>query len=335
MPDETLTIAIPEIRSLAMDACLACGASSSVAQSLVDATISAACEGTRDLGFPHLMDYLARFRSGGINGQARPKIQHPLPALIQVDADGGIAQLGFDLIFEDYVKRIRAFGVVTFTQKNSFTAGELGYYVRRLAAEGILSIAVANGPALMTVQGSRRKIFCTNPIAFAAPAGPGRRPVVIDQASSATAFVKLRSAADEKRSIPDSWALDGNGQPTTDASEAIKGALLPFGGYKGANMALMVELLAAGLSGAAWSMDGDDFIDETRRIDAGLTVIGMAPIDAVGFAERLDMYASRLEDDGVHVPGRKRDRPLSAHVTVPLALVEKLKHLSLSTPPDR
>ncbi|TIW17972.1 MAG: Ldh family oxidoreductase, partial [Mesorhizobium sp.] len=97
-------------------------------------------------------------------------------------------------------------------------------------------------------------VYCTNPMSFAAPAADGS-PLVIDQSSSATAFVNIRKAAEDGRKIPEGWALDASGNPTTDPAAAMKGAMLAFGGQRGANIALMVEVLAAGLSGANWSLD--------------------------------------------------------------------------------
>lgn len=303
MQDTMTTLSADEAAKLTTRACIACGASPAMAASLVTATLSAARFGHKDLGFPHLMDYLEALKAGRINGNARPSIRPVLPAFVHADADGGIAQLPFDLAYDDFRKRVFTFGVALYSQKNSYTAGELGYYVRRFALDGIVSIAVANGPALMTTAGSGKRVYCTNPIALGVPTGAGQAPVVIDQASSATAFVRVKRAADLHQKIPEGWAVDRSGQPTTDAREAIEGALLPFGGYKGANIALIVELLAAGLSGSSWSMDGADFLTGDRSPDTGMTIIAIAPSAAdKGFSERVKTHVERLADAGVHVP---------------------------------
>lgn len=177
---------IDELRQLALEACLACGSSPAMAKALVDATLSAACFGRTELGFPHFVDYLTSLRDGRINGDAKPRFDHVLPALIYADADGGIAQLGFDLIYDDFVKRVKTFGISVFTQRNSYTAGELGYYVRRLAEDGLIAIAAANGPALMAAAEGGERVYCTNPLAFGAPLPELLPPLVIDQATSAT-----------------------------------------------------------------------------------------------------------------------------------------------------
>lgn len=304
MADETEILSVAEIRRIAIDACLACGATAAMAKSLVDATLSAAWHGRPEVGFAHFLDYLQSLREGRIDGEAKPRIDHPLPAFIHADARGGIAQLGFDLVFEDLVKRARNFGIATFAQRNSYTAGELGYYVRRLAGHGLLSIAFANAHAMMAAAAGGKPVFGTNPLAFGAPLPPPQAPLVIDQASSATAFVNIARAAAEGASIPAGWAVDRDGAPTTDPTEAMLGALLPFGGYKGANVGLIVEVLSAGLSGAAWSLEAGNFRSGDRCPNTGLTVIAITPIaTALDFAEHVGSHLRRLTQLGVHVPG--------------------------------
>ena len=306
MPDKAMRISIADIRGLLLDACLACGASAATAKSLVDATISAACFGRRELGFPDFVSYLRSLRAGRINGNAAPRFETPLPAVIHGDADGGLAQLGFDLSYDDLVRRTRTAGVTVFTQRNSYTTGELGYYVRRLALEGLLAMAFTNGPALVAAREGGQPVYCTNPLAFGAPLPAPLSPLVIDQSTSATAFFNIVRAAEAGLPLEKDWAIDDTGAATTDPAKALLGALLPFGGYKGANLALMVELLAAGLSGAAWSLDAGDFRSGNRPPNAGLTILAIHPaaIDA-NFKERLGQQLERLQAKGVHIPGRR------------------------------
>jgi (2R)-3-sulfolactate dehydrogenase (NADP+) len=243
-------------------------------------------------------------REGRVKGDAKPTITHPFPAIIHSDAKGGIAQLGFDLMFEELVRRVRTFGVAVFAQKNSYTAGELGYYVRRLALEGLIAIAGANGPALMAASAGGKPVYCTNPLAFGAPIAGSRTPLVIDQASSAAAFVRIVQAASEGRAIPAGWAIDEHGEATTDPGRALGGALLAFGGHKGANIALMVEVLAAGVPGSSWSLDAPDFRSGGQSPGTGLTVIALSPdlLDQ-DFSSRLAAHVDRLKSLGVRIPG--------------------------------
>lgn len=334
MTQDTVALPLEDIRKLAMDACGAVGASRAVATSLVDATLSAMQFGRADLGFPHFLYYLRGFRDGRIDGKAEPSVEHPLPAMILSDAKGGIAQHGFDLAYDDLVQRARTFGLAVFTQKNSYTTGELGFYVRRLALDGMIGLAATNGPALMAAAAGGKPVFCTNPLAFAAPAEPPESPLVIDQAASATAYFKIVRAASAKQDIPEGWAVDQDGNDTTDPERALQGALLPFGGYKGANIALMVEILSAGLSGSAWSLDAKDFRSGHESPGIGLTVIALSPaaIDPQ-FAERHAAHLARLRDLGVHVPGRKAGNPaLSDSDLVPIARSVLDEMRSFATP---
>ncbi|MCO6049669.1 Ldh family oxidoreductase [Mesorhizobium sp. RP14(2022)] len=296
-------ISVKRFRTLSEQALLKAGASAALAASLLEATLSAERAGRREVGAGHLPAYLVSLRDGRINGAAVPVLASPMPAVIASDAQGGIAQLGFDMAFADLVSRAETFGLATFTQRNSYTTGELGYYVRRLAQKGLVAIAATNAHAMMASKAGGAPVFSTNPLAFAAPRLPPHGPLVIDQSSSATAFVNLARAAAENRPIPEGWATDAKGAPTNDAREAMRGALLPFGGYKGANLALMVEMLAAGMTGADWSFDMGNFQTSDRFLNAGLWVMAMKPIDTGDFSARAAKQYSRLQSLAVHLPG--------------------------------
>jgi (2R)-3-sulfolactate dehydrogenase (NADP+) len=275
-----------------------------MAQSLSRASLAASRAGRHEVGLAHLLDHIESLRAGRIDGAAQPIINSPASALIAIDAQAGIAQLGFDQAFDDFCQRARNFGIALMTQRNCYPAGELGYYPRRLAEVGLIGLAAGNAHALMAVRAGFGKAFSTNPMAFAAPLPPPRPPLLIDQASSATAFVNLARAAAEGQPITDGWAIDASGFPTTDPVAALAGALLPFGGYKGANLALIVEVLAAGLTGANWSLDTGDFLQGSRPPGSGMMVIAIAPalVDD-SFAERLAEQLDRLAEKGAHIPG--------------------------------
>lgn len=304
-------LSIPEtqIRELALAACLACGASPAMAASLAEATLSAEHAGRREVGLAHLIDYLQGLKEGRIDGKAEPLIERPFAAVIRADARQGIAQLAFDLAFDDLADAAKTQGIALFTQKNSYTAGELGYYVRRLAGQGLMALAFANAHAMMAPAPGAAKLFGTNPLAFGMPQEGDGNPIIIDQATSATAFVTIAKAAGEGRTIPEGWAVDADGNATTDPAEAILGALLPFGGYKGATMALMVEMLAAGLSGAHWSLDAGHFRAGSASPNSGLTVIALSPqAGGKGAVERASAQVRRLTEAGMHIPGQRRDQ---------------------------
>ena len=263
MTDDTVTMSLAEAGQLVERAALGAGASPETAASLARATLAAEAEGQASVGLSHFVDYLQALEAGRIDGRAEPEISRPVPAIFLSDARGGAAHPGFDRVFEDMVAAAGAIGLSAFSQRNSFTCGALGYFTGRLAERGLVALAATNGPALVAGSGGTEAVYCTNPMSFAAPQADGP-PLIIDQSSSATAFVNVRQAAAEGRPIPAGWALDASGKPTTDAAEAVKGTLLAFGGARGANIALMVEVLAAGLSGANWSLDAPPFASGSK-----------------------------------------------------------------------
>jgi (2R)-3-sulfolactate dehydrogenase (NADP+) len=308
--------------NLAVRAIRAAGASDEAALSLARATVSANAHGKGSSGFSHLMDYLSALRAGRIVGDADPLITSPAPAAIHCDGKGGISQLGFDRAFDSLRDRARTFGIALFAQNESYTTGELGYYPRRLADAGLVALAATSGPALMTVAGAKTPVYCTNPIAFAAPLDEGP-PLLIDQASSATAFVQLRHYAERGEPLPAGWAVNADGEPTIDPRAALRGALLAFGGARGANIALMVEVMAAGLAGANWALDAPPFLSGDRSPGAGLLVIAFAPaLLAPDLPKRLKRQLDRLATLGVHIPGR---RAASTEIELPDALVAEIE----------
>jgi (2R)-3-sulfolactate dehydrogenase (NADP+) len=301
----TVTISMEEALALCESAAMIAGANAEVANSLARSAVAAEAEGQASVGLAHFIDYLEALEAGRIDGQAVPEIARPAGAIILSDAKGGAAHPGFDRALDDLVDTAQKLGVAIFSQKNAYTCGALGYFARRLAERGLAALAATNGPALVAGAGGTKPVYCTNPLAFAAPAAGGP-PLLIDQSSSATAFVNIRKAAHAGQSIPEGWALDAAGNPTTDARAAVKGTLLAFGGSRGANIALIVEILSAGLSGANWSLDAPAFMTGSQSPGTGLFVLAIEPklLDP-DFETRLRSQMDRLAGDyGVHIPGK-------------------------------
>jgi (2R)-3-sulfolactate dehydrogenase (NADP+) len=301
---DAVTLGLEEARSLCKRAAISAGATDETAESLARAMVAAEADGQASVGLAHFVDYLQDLKAGRIKGHAVPEIIRPAPAIVLSNAHGGAAHPGFDLAFADLVTAARTCGVAIFSQKNSYTCGSLGYFTGRLAEAGLVSLAATNGPALVAGSGGTKPVYCTNPMSFAAPQADGP-PLLIDQSSSATAFVNVRKAAREGRPIPAGWALDREGRPTTDANEAVKGVLLAFGGERGANVALMVEVLSAGLSGANWSLDAPPFATGSEGPGTGMFVLAIDPqVFGPDFSRRMRSQLDRLGGDyGVHIPG--------------------------------
>ncbi|MEE1738245.1 Ldh family oxidoreductase [Streptomyces sp. BE147] len=273
-PRSSRRVSIDALESLCESAVRVAGGSAETAAVLASATVAAERRGRREVGVAHLIDYLDAFRGGRLNRDAQPQVSGGRAAVVTVDADRGTAQLAFAHAFAELVERARACGVAVLAVYDSYSAGELGHYASRVAEEGLIALACANSPALMAAYGAREPITGTNPLSFALPHPSG--PRMFDQATSATAWVTIRDAALRGEAIPDGWALDADGNPTGDASAALGGALLPFGGVKGANIAIMIEMLAA-MAGGSFSLDAAPFDSGAQSPRLGLFVVAIDP----------------------------------------------------------
>lgn len=324
-----MQLSLEQATALCRMAALGAGASDETARSIAAAAVAAEAEGNKAVGLSHYIDYLEALEAGRIRGKAEPAITRPALAVYLSDAQGGAAHTGFDRVFDDIAKAARLFGVTIFSQKNAYTAGALGYFTGRLAEQGLISFAATNGPAVLAGSGSTKPVYCTNPMSFACPQADGA-PLIVDQSSSATAFVNIRKAAADGKAIPEGWALDADGNPTTDPTAAMKGALLAFGGPRGANIALMVEVLAAGLSGANWSLDAPWFSGGPDSPGTGLFVLAVEPklLDP-DFEKRMKDQLDRLDRRyGVHIPGLSKaaatEEARSRGITVSKEIVERI-----------
>ncbi|WP_169721474.1 Ldh family oxidoreductase [Brevibacterium album] len=316
--DRRLTPAL--LHAACEEAVRGAGGSQAVAGALARATVAAERRGRPTVGAAHLLDCLRALRDGRLNGQARPRAGGPRAAVLTVDADAGPVQLAFESVREELLGRVRELGLAVLSVRNGFTAGELGHYVHELTGCGCVALAAANSPALMSVFGARTALTGTNPIAFGLPHARG--PRVFDQATSALAWVALREAAGRGEAIAPGRALDSEGRPTTDAGAGLAGTLLPFGGAKGSNIAVMVELLAV-LSGAAFSLDAPAFDSGGRSPGTGLFLLALDPAAFdPAFADRAEAHLSRLAADHGADFGRRRE-PLET-IVLPAAVWEEL-----------
>src|SRR5699024_1289668 len=231
----TVSLSSAQLRDLCIAAITAAGGSPALASSLAEATVGAERRGKTQVGTAHLVDYLDGLEAGRINGRARSRVSDRLAAAHHVDADGGIAQLAFDEAFAGFTAAATELRISMLNITNAFTAGELGYYTTRLAEHGLIGLAGANSPALMSLFGSAEPATGTNPFSFAVPHADG--PRMFDQASSETAWVNIRDASDRGDRIPVGWEHELYGSSQFDAEASIVGSLLPFGGVTGSNLA--------------------------------------------------------------------------------------------------
>lgn len=280
------------------------GANAQTAAAMSAATVDAERRGNSPVGVSHLFDYIEALNSGRLNGTPSPLVEAPLPAIISVNADRGSAQLAYLTARAQLLEAAATCGIAMLGISKSFTSGELGYFSADVAEHGCVALAGTNSPALMSAFRATIPVTGTNPFSFAFPGDP--RPRVIDQSSSEAAWVRIRDAAARGEEIPLGWAIDEAGQPTTNAQDALAGAVVPFGGVKGANIAMMVELLAA-LAGGKFSWDSSNDQGDGESPEIGVWVIAINPeAFGAGYIDRVDTHFDRLSAFIGHDFGRRR-----------------------------
>ncbi|MCY1665229.1 Ldh family oxidoreductase [Rhizobium sp. SL86] len=282
--------------------------------SVAKALVAAEAAGQSGHGLRRVPAYVKQVRTGKVDGKAIASTQTPRPGVLAVDVQFGFAYPALDIAVEELAPMARAQGIACASLHRSHHAGVMALTVERFADQGLVAMMFANAPASMAPWGGKKPLYGTNPIAFAVPVA-GQEPIVIDLALSKVARGKVMEAQQRRVAIPDDWALDVNGNPTTDPDEAIKGTMAPTGGAKGAALAFMVEALSAGITGALFSYEATSLFDDKGAPPAlGQFIIAIDPqaTAGAGFGERLAALADEMaREDGVRIPGR-RGRSLRA-----------------------
>ncbi len=302
-------LTVPEAEDLVAAALIRARTSGPNARSVARALVAAEADGLRGHGLSRVPSYAAQSRVGKVDGRAVPVLTRPKPAILKVDAAHGFAYPAIDLALTALPDAAREAGVAVAAVRRSHHCGAAGHPVERLAEAGLVALLFANTPSAIAPSGGNRAVFGTNPIAFACPL-PGRAPIVVDLALSVVARGNIVAAKGRGEPIPEGWALDPDGRPTTDPDAALKGTMLPLGGPKGTALALMVELLAAGLTGATYAADASSFIDpDGGPPGTGQLILALDPgaIGGPGTIERFAVLAGAIEDqDGARLPGSRR-----------------------------
>ncbi|WP_112606606.1 Ldh family oxidoreductase [Rhizobium sp. WW22] len=304
------------------------------ARSVAVALVAAEAAGQSGHGLRRVPAYAGQAKVGKVDGFAQPQLSRPSPAVLRIDAGNGYAYPALDLAVAELPAVAREQGIALAAISRSHHAGVMGLTVERFADQGLVALMVANAPASMAPWGGKTPVFGTNPIAFAAPL-PGDEPVVIDLALSKVARGKVMAARQQGASIPADWAFDREGRPTTDAEEALAGTMVPAGDVKGAALAFMVEILAAGLTGANYAFEASSLFDDKGAPPAlGHTIIAINPeaTSAVDTALRLALLAGEItRDPNVRLPGRRgqsaRRLALSEGIDVEDEVIAAIKRL--------
>jgi (2R)-3-sulfolactate dehydrogenase (NADP+) len=280
--------------------------------------------------------YCSMLRNGRADGAARPALVTEKAAVCLIDNADGLPYESCALAIEEVIQRARRYGIGFAGIRNSAHVGVLGIHLLKVAAAGLVGVAFTNSPAAIPAWGGKRALFGTDPVAFAFPRKDAD-PIVVDLALTTVVRGKIMVAMQKGERIPEGWALDRDGRPTTDPKEAIeRGSLFAIGGAKGAMLALAFELVCAALTGAAIGPEADSFFAEQgNKPRIGQALLAIDPSALAGtdkYLERVDaVVRAMLADEGVRLPGAKRfaaeKRFAKEGIDVPDDLLAKIEKL--------
>ncbi len=324
-PAPAVRIPLPQLRATLARIFERHGTSAEVAAVLADNCAGAERDGAHSHGVFRIPGYLATLASGWVDGRAVPRVHDLAPGAIAVDAANGFAQPALAAARELLVAKARANGIALLAIRDSHHFAALWPDVEPLAEQGLVALALVNSMACVVPHGGTRALFGTNPIAFAAPRAGGE-PLVFDLATSSLAHGDVQLAARAGQLLPEGCGVDAQGRPTREPRAVLDGgALLPFGGHKGSALSMMVELLAAALTGGNFSF-GFDWSGhpgaQTPRTGELVIAIDPAKSAGQGFAARCEELVESMAAAGQpRRPGQQRQRQRADSLAhgVPLA----------------
>ena len=300
-----------QLLQLARNALARAGANPAMAEAAAQHLVRAEEHGLPTHGMSRVPFYCSFLRNGRAEGGARPKMLSERAAVCLIDNCDGLPYESAGWAIGEVIQRARRNGIGFAGITNSAHVGVLGIHLLPVAAAGMVGVAFTNSPAAIPAWGGKKALFGTDPVAFAFPRQSGD-PLVIDLALTTVARGKIMMAMQKGERMPEGWALDRDGKPTTDPKEALDhGSLFPIGGAKGAMLALAFELICAALTGAAIGPEADSFFSEQgNKPRIGHAFLAIDPGALAGHAryfERVEtVIRTMLADEGVRLPGARR-----------------------------
>ena len=331
---EQVRLSLDETHALAAAALIVNGCDQRNADAAARNMTAAERDGCKSHGLFRVPGYVKSLRAGKINGRADPVATRLGPCVVQVEADRGMAPLAIETGRAPLIEAARENGMAACAIRRAHHYAALWPETEVLAEQGLVAMAFVNSPPYMAPAGGTRKFFGTNPMAFAYPRAGGGA-MVWDQASSMMARGEIQVAMRDGHPIPEGAGIDADGKPTTDPAAILEGAQLPFGGYKGGAIALMVDLMCGPLIGEVSSVEaGADDNGDGGPATGGELILAFDPAkfggdDAIARGERL--FAAMLEQDGVRLPGQRRlkarEQTPTEGIEIPTSLHETIQSL--------
>lgn len=330
-------VGLDEVRRLAHAALARAGADEANAAATADNVTLAERDGCPSHGLFRIPGYCAGLRAGTTDGTADPVVEDVAPGLLRVDCRRGMTTLAIRRARPALIEKARAQGIAALAFRNSNHFAALWPDIEPIAEAGLVAMTMVNSRAYMAPPGGRSPVYGTDPFAFACPRPEGP-PMVFDQASAAMARGDIQIAARDGRSVPEGTGLDREGRPTTDPAAILDGGVqLPFGGYKGASIALMIELMAGGLTGSplAFEANARQGAGAPGPSTAGQFTIAIDPARTAGegfLAHVEGLFRHILGDGGARLPGDRRhaarERSMREGVVVQEALHREVAALA-------
>ncbi|MEO0676366.1 MAG: Ldh family oxidoreductase [Pseudomonadota bacterium] len=315
-----MRVSVEDIQNTSARALECAGAQPWIAASVAEAVAHSEAHGNVICGLYYLESYCLQLRSGRVNGAVEPEVCQPAPGAVLSDARFGFAQPAFARGLALALETAEAQGIALFSVAHAHTCTSLGYFTEQIAAAGVMGMGFTNASAIVAAPGGAKRMLGTNPFAFSVPGADG--PAMhYDSSTSAVALGKITMAKAAGEQIPEGWAVDVAGRPTTDPDEALKGSLVSAAGYKGWGLGLLVEVMASALTGSVSSraVSGLKLPDGSPH-DLGQTyILVKADVFSTRFGAALaDLEGALAEDPGARLPGASRS-PMDT-VDVPDAL---------------
>lgn len=262
---------------------------------IAECLVLADLRGVASHGVSRLPIYLERIRRGMVERVPELKIHEPSPVAALLDGGNGFGFVTATRAMEMAIERAETFGIGMVGVKNSNHFGMAACYLLQAVEAGYAALVLTNASPSMPVWGGRTPLLGTSPFAFGAPGNP---PIILDMATSVVARGKIRRAAAAGQSIPEGWALDKDGNPTTDAQAGYEGLILPLGGPKGSGLSLMMEVMAGVMTGAAFGGEvRDQYKDYSAPQNVGHMIVAFKPgvFVAEDYAARMQQLISRAK----------------------------------------
>jgi (2R)-3-sulfolactate dehydrogenase (NADP+) len=326
-----------ELLRLARAALERAGADSRMAEAAARHLVAAEEQGLPTHGMSRVPFYCAMLKNGRADGAARPCLLSDKAAVCLIDNRDALPYESCEWAIAEITERARRNGIGYAGITRSGHVGVLGIHLLPVARAGMVGFAFTNSPAAIPPWGGSKALFGTDPVAAVFPR-PDAEPLVIDLALTTVIRGKIMLAAQKGERIPEGWALDRHGKPTTDPKEAIEhGSMFPIGGVKGAMLALMFELICAALTGSAIGPEADSFFAETgNRPRVGQSFIAIDPGALAGrekYFERVETVVRlMLAEAEVRLPGARRfeaqRRARAEGIELPEALLAKIGALA-------